>query len=225
VNGMGLRAQLQLQSLLTGQLFINYDFYPDIPIRKIGLEKKVYEIPTIPTTLQMLTETLEHIVNEIRKVNFQEIVDNIAQTAKGANELINSADMRESVVNLNAALQDMQGFIRKAEALTGKVNGRMDTMADSFETTMSETRKLVHNIDNRVEPLSSDMQNTLEAVRASFVHAEQLLAEVQKMIAENSELRRDIVTTLESMADASRSLEELADYLQQHPESIIKGKK
>ena len=225
VNGMGLRAQLQLQSLLTGQLFINYDFYPDIPIRKVGLDKKIYEIPTIPTTLQMLTETLEQIVSEIRKVNFQEIVDNIAQTAKGANELINSADMGESVVNLNAALQDIQQFIKKAEALTGKVNGRMDTMADSFETTMSETRMLVHNIDNRLEPLSSDMQNTLAAVQASFVHAEQLLAEVQKMIAENSELRRDIVTTLESMADASRSLEELADYLQQHPESIIKGKK
>jgi paraquat-inducible protein B len=225
VKEMGLRAQLQMQSLLTGQLFINYDFYPDTPIRKVGLEKKVYEIPTIPTALQMLTDTLEQIVEEIRKVNFKEIVENIAQTAKGANELMNSADLRESAANLNAALQDMQRFIKKADALAGKVNGRMDTIAESFESTMADTRELVNNIDKRVEPISSDMENTLAAVQASFEKAENLLAEAQKLISENSKLRREIVMTLESMSDASRSLEELTEYLQRHPESIITGKK
>ena len=225
VKEMGLRAQLQMQSLLTGQLFINYDFYPDTPIRKVGLEKKVYEIPTIPTALQMLTDTLEQIVEEIRKVNFKEIVENIAQTAKGANELMNSADLRESAANLNAALQDMQRFIKKADALAGKVNGRMDTIAESFESTMADTRELVNNIDKRVEPISSDMENTLAAVQASFEKAENLLVEAQKLISENSKLRREIVMTLESMSDASRSLEELTGYLQRHPESIITGKK
>ena len=42
VTEMGLRAQLQMQSFVTGQLFINYDFYPETPIKKVGLEKKVY---------------------------------------------------------------------------------------------------------------------------------------------------------------------------------------
>jgi paraquat-inducible protein B len=59
VAEMGLRAQLQMQSLLTGQLFINYDFYPDTPIKKVGLDEKVYEVPTIPTTLQIFTETVQ----------------------------------------------------------------------------------------------------------------------------------------------------------------------
>jgi paraquat-inducible protein B len=225
VNAMGLRAQLQMQSLLTGQLFINYDFYPETPIRKVGLEKKVYEIPTIPTALQMLTDTLEQLVNDIRKVNFKEIVENIAQTAKGANELMNSSDLRESAANLNIALQDMRKFIKKAETLAGNINGRVDTTADSFESTMADTRKLVNKVDSRIEPLASGMENTLAAVQASFEKAETLLVEAQKLLSENSKLRREIVMTLESMSDASRSLEELTEYLQRHPESIITGKK
>ncbi|KPK34311.1 MAG: hypothetical protein AMK70_07770 [Nitrospira bacterium SG8_35_1] len=217
VNEMGLRAQLQMQSLLTGQLFINYDFYP-------GLERKVYEVPTIPTTLQMLTDTLEQIVNDIRNFNFQEIMENIAQTAKGANELMNSADLRESAENLNIALQDMQKFIKKADTLTGSVQGRVNTLADSFESTMADTRKLVNNVDNRIEPLASDVENTLAAIQSSFAQAENVLYEAEKLISENSKLRREIVITLESMSDASRSLEDLTEYLQRHPESIITGK-
>jgi paraquat-inducible protein B len=224
VNKMGLRAQLQMQSFLTGQLFINYDFYPDIPIRKVGLEKKVYEVPTIPTALQMLTDTLEQFVEDLRKANFREIVDNIAQTAKGANELINSADMRESVAHLNSALQDVQRFIEHTDELVGKVNGRFDSLADGFEATMEDTRKMAQNIDKRVDPVTSDIQSTLTAAQSSFEKAESLMIEARSLISENSKLRQEIMMTLESLSDASRSLEELTEYLQRHPEAIMTGK-
>ena len=225
VTEMGLRAQLQMQSLLTGQLFINYDFYPNTPIRKVGLDEKVYEVPTIPTTLQMLTETFQQIAEDFRKANFQDIVKNISETAQGANDLMNSSDLRESVTNLNVALQDMQKFIEHTDELVGNVNGRVDSMADSFESAMDDTRKLVNNIDSRVDPVASDIGNTLAAVKSSFDQAETLLVELQKMISENSKLRREIASTLESVKDASQSVEGLSDYLQRHPESLITGKK
>jgi paraquat-inducible protein B len=224
VTEMGLRAQLQMQSLLTGQLFINYDFYPGTPIKKVGLEDKIYEVPTIPTALQMLTETLEEIIDNVRKVNIQEMVDDIAQTAKGANKLMNSPDLSNAVVNLNHAIQDMQRFITNAESLVGKVNRKVDSVTESFESTMDDTRKMVRNIDSRVDPIASDMESALSAIQTSFDKAENLLVGAQKLISENSKLGREISVTLESMSDASRSLEELTDYLQQHPESIITGK-
>jgi len=206
VTEMGLRAQLQMQSLLTGQLFINYDFYPDTPIKKVGLEEKIYEVPTIPTALQMLTETLEEIIDNIRKVNIQEMVDDIAQTAQGANKLMNSPDLSNAVANLNIALQDMQRFIMNAENLVGKVNRKVDSVADSFESTMDDTRKMVRNIDRRVDPIASDMESALAAIQTSFDKAENLLVGAQKLISENSKLGREISVTLESMSDSSRSL-------------------
>jgi paraquat-inducible protein B len=224
VNELGLRGQLQLQSFVTGQLFINYDFYPETPVRKAGLEKKVYEVPTIPTTLQMLTETAEKILSDLRKVNFREIVDNIAQTAEGVNELVNSSDLRETVTSFNSAVQDIQKLAQHTDTLVVSINGKVDTVADSFSTTMQDTRELVNNIDKRVNSSASDIENTLAAVQSSFKKAESLLTEAEKLIAQNSRLRQEIVMTLESLSDASRSMEELADYLQRHPESLIKGK-
>jgi len=225
VTEMGLRAQLQMQSLLTGQLFINYDFYPDTPIKKVGLDKKVYEVPTIPTTLQVFTETVEKIINDLRQVNFQDIVENVSQTTKGLNELVNSKDMRESIANFNVALQDLQKLIQSTDELAENVNVRVGSVADSFESTMDDTRKLVYNIDSRVDPVAADIKETLAAVKSSFDEAEILLVEAQKLISENSKLRREIIFTLESMSDASRSVEELGNYLQRHPESLITGKK
>jgi paraquat-inducible protein B len=224
VEDMGLRAQLQMQSLLTGQLFINYDFYPETSIRKVGLDKKVYEVPTIPTTLQMLTETFEQIVADIRKVNFQDVVKNISETASTANEFMNSPDLQESVVNFNTALQALQKLIQNTEKLVGKVNGRVESVADSFESAMDDTRKLVTNIDSQVGPVASDIKQTLASVQTSFDKAKDLLVDAEKLISKNSSLRREIMITLESLTDASRSLEELSDYLQQHPEAIFRGK-
>lgn len=225
VTEMGLRAQLQMQSLLTGQLFINYDFYPDSPIRKVGLGGKVYEVPTIPTTLQMLTETLELIVADFRDINLQDIVKNVSEAALGINKLMNSDDLQESARNLNIALQDMQNLIKQTNELVGNVNGRVDSVADGFEAAMDTTRKLVDRVDSRIEPLATDIENTLTIVKSTFAEAEILLVEAQKVISGNSRFRREIAVTLESVSDASQSLEALADYLQRHPESIITGKK
>jgi paraquat-inducible protein B len=173
----------------------------------------------------MLTETLEEIVNDIRKVNFHEILKNISGTVQGTNEIMNSANLQESVANLNIALQDMQKLIKKADAFAGNANSRVDSIADSFESTMDDTRKLMKNIDSRVEPVASGMGNSLAAVQSSFEEAETLLVEAKKLISENSKLRREIIVTLESVSDASHSVEELSDYLQKHPESLITGKK
>jgi paraquat-inducible protein B len=215
---------LQMQSLLTGQLFIDYDFYPETPIRKVGLEDKVYEVPTIPTALQMLTDTLEEIIDNIRTVNLREMVEDIAQAAKGANMLINSKDLSDAVTNLNQALQDFRGFLMKSENLVTKVDRQVDAASNSFETTMQDASSMANSIESRVELLTADMAVTLEAARTSFAKIENLLGEAQKLLAENSGLRREISAALESMSDASSSIEELMDYLQRHPEAIITGK-
>jgi paraquat-inducible protein B len=57
----GLRAQLELQSFVTGQLVVNLDFYPNTPIRLVGLEKEYPEIPTIPSGIEQLKKRIEQL--------------------------------------------------------------------------------------------------------------------------------------------------------------------
>src|SRR5437870_13579354 len=55
----GLRAQLDLQSLVTGQLEVALNFYPGSPLRLTGLSKDYPEMPTIPSSLDQLSRPLD----------------------------------------------------------------------------------------------------------------------------------------------------------------------
>ena len=225
VNEMGLRAQLQLQSMVTGQLFINYDFYPETEVKRVGLEKKYYEIPTIPTTLQMLSGTIEQIIQDFRAANFQDIIKNVSETAQGVNDLVNSEDLQQSVKELRTAARDLKKLIKDADTLVANVNDRVDPVADSITKTMADTQHLVKNIGSRVEPVAGSVDATLDSIQAAFTEAENLLTEAEDLIAKDSYMSHEIVKTLESLSAASRAIQDLADYLQRQPEAFIKGKR
>ena len=53
----GLRAQLEMQSLVTGQLIVQLGFHPNTPVKLVG-DGTVPEIPTAPTTMQEVTHTV-----------------------------------------------------------------------------------------------------------------------------------------------------------------------
>src|ERR671934_959271 len=54
----GLRAQLRTGSLLTGQLYVALDFFPNAPRAKLDLAQSPPELPTAPSTLEDLHATL-----------------------------------------------------------------------------------------------------------------------------------------------------------------------
>jgi len=105
----GLRAQLEMQSIVTGQLQIALDFYPDKPAVYAEIDKTVQEIPTIPTTLQQLTKKLESLPLE-------EIFNKVNLALDGVANLVQSPELKESVANLNTALKDVQSLVRNVDA-------------------------------------------------------------------------------------------------------------
>ncbi|MBS3917077.1 MAG: MCE family protein, partial [Sulfuritalea sp.] len=48
----GLRARLRMQSILTGQLYVDLDFHPDKPAHFVATDPAISEIPTIRTAVQ-----------------------------------------------------------------------------------------------------------------------------------------------------------------------------
>jgi paraquat-inducible protein B len=181
----GLRAQLQMQSLVTGQLLVALDFYPDKPINLVGGETKYQEMPTIPSTIEQLTKTIE-------KLPLEELVDRVMAIVKGIDRVINSPELRGSISSLNQTLKSAQ--------------------------------KLVQNIDEQIVPLSSEAKEAMEATTATLVQAEGALSNLKENTAETSTLRYEVDNTLRELSAAARSLHDLTDYLQRHPESLLRGK-
>jgi paraquat-inducible protein B len=155
----GLRGQLRTGNLLTGQLYVALDFFPNAAPVKLDLSKETVELPTVPNSLDELQTQLASIARKLDKVPFDEIGVNLRDTLKSANVLLKQ-------------------------------------------------------LDAQVVP---EMKDTLGAARKTFATADQIL---QK----DSPVQSDLREALQQLTQTMQSLNALSDYLERHPESLLRGK-
>jgi len=236
----GLRAQLQMQSLVTGQLSVDLDFYPDKPAHFVKpeipeLDIPYPEVPTIKTPLQEVAQT-------IQEFPLQEIAQDISRSLKGIDRLVNSPKLAESLDGVDEAVKELKGLaksmnsqvnrladdldliIKDTRTLIDNLNDRSDGILTHVDQTLSDTRKLVNNIDNRTQPLASTLQATLDTAQAALVQARRTLKTIETTAGENSPIRYELSDALNEIAGAARSLRVLADYLEQNPDALLRGK-
>jgi paraquat-inducible protein B len=84
----GLRAQLKTGNLITGQLFVELDFYPNAPRREITYAGRYPVIPTVPTPLEAASETLAKFLDRLDKLPLEQTVTELRQGVKALNETI-----------------------------------------------------------------------------------------------------------------------------------------
>ncbi len=192
----GLRAVLTMQSYITGQLMIELDFHPGTPVSLKGLDKDYIEVPTIPSTGEKLTKALE-------KLDLEGLKKNLESTLAGVDRFINNPDLAASIRALKETLQD-------ASKLVTRVDRQVDPLADDVKKVVKDVSKLARDADAKVAELTTGLDKTMSAARG--------------VISEDSPLIVELQNTLKEISATSRSFRQLADYLEQHPETLIRGK-
>ncbi|MBP1739938.1 MAG: Mammalian cell entry related domain protein [Deltaproteobacteria bacterium] len=233
--GRGLRAQLEMQSIVTGQLQIALDFYPEKAAVYKGIDQTVQEIPAIPTPLQELTRKLESLPIE-------EIFNKVNLAMDGIAKLVQSPDLKESVTNLNIALKDVQSLVRNVDSQvkplsagvsetirdTQKLIRNADSQVASVGTNLNgaigDGRKLIKNVDGSVDSVKVSAVEMINAATAAIKEAEKVLGEVQSSAKSDSVLMYRVTESLSEVEKAARSLRILTDYLERHPEALLGGK-
>jgi paraquat-inducible protein B len=79
---------------------------------------------------------------------------------------------------------------------------------------------LVENLIGAVKTLDG----TLLETKALTQRAQGTLLTINGAVDENSEVRQNLSTMLRDLAETARSIRDLADYLERHPDALIKGK-
>ena len=95
----GLRAQLALPSLVTGQATITLDFFPGTPADFANTYPDRVEIPTVPSTLQEVQATIEQVIDKVSQLPLDELVDDTRNLVKGANKLVNDPAIIQAVTD------------------------------------------------------------------------------------------------------------------------------
>ncbi len=220
----GLRAQLQMQSLVTGQLLINLDFHPNAPASLRGTDKLKdqlhltwLEIPSIPTPLQRLEKSLENI-------SWGDIVNDVKRAMDGINKLANSPDLHASIGELKETLMAVKNLVREVDSKVEPLATRLDQTLVEARAGIGDARKLIGNFDQQATQMILSIKKAAESATTALDQANGALKGIENLAAEGSQLRFEITTTMREISGAARSLRVLADYLDQHPDALIRGR-
>jgi len=197
----GMRAQLQVLSFLTGQLYIALDFYPDTAVRLTGIDKETCEIPTIPTALAQLQDQLKRFMGVVEQMPLKEIADSTARTLNSIEQLVRGPELKRAVTSLD-------GVLLEARTLLQKVNARVDPTATALQRTLEQAqrtidevghdvRKLVNDLDRHVTPLTTNVESTSDSARALMQDARRSLQRIDEQLV-------PALTALRAAADAAR---------------------
>jgi len=101
----GLKGRLETQSLLTGLLYVDLNFYSDKPVNLVQLDyKNLPELPSVPTTVDEIRNTADEIFNRVRQLPLEDITKNMAETLNAMHSLLESDDTKKSVAALAKSL-------------------------------------------------------------------------------------------------------------------------
>ena len=209
--GRGLRAQLQLQSFLTSQLLINLDIYPDTEPRLVQVDSPYIQIPTIPSNLERLSQTLGEIPLE-------EVVRKTLLTLEGIERFVNAPE-------LTSSLQSLDSTLSRVNELVGSLDQRLGSTDRRLEATLREAQELLQNLNRQVEPLMSTLRETSRTGRQTLQSAEEFMNSLEGMTGEDAEIRYRLSETLREVALAARSLRSLADFLEENPDALLRGRR
>ncbi len=99
----------------------------------------------------------------------------------------------------------------------------------SFDVTLKSAEKLLKNVDGTVVPEARSVlvetRQSLEDVRKTLGEARKTLGGANQVLAGDAPVQLDLRETLREVSRAAQSLRVLGDYLEQHPESLIRGKR
>ncbi len=217
----GLRAVLAIQSLVTGQLLIELEYHPGSPVKLKGADPQYIEIPTTSSNTRRFLQS-------VQSLDLGGIDKDLKSVLSGLNRLIHDPAIISGATSLSKTIDDLRTLITK-------VDKHVDPLAESLEGTLGDTRRLVNNVDHQVEPVTDDLEQSFanfnqmvkeadNSIKLLTDNIDGSLAKLSGVVSEDSPLIEEIQNTLSKISIMASSIQQLADYLEQHPEALLKGK-
>jgi paraquat-inducible protein B len=216
----GMRARLKMQSLLTGQLYVDLAFYPGKAAHFVNGDKDASEIPTIPTTVEELASMLEDFP-------MSRFLADLASIGASTSRLLASSATQSLPDRLDATLKNL-------ESLSAKLDSRSEPLLQEAETVLTEARTAIDALRSamvRIGGTADRIGRLADAGSPVFKEMETAGDELGKaartvrlLADEESPTLQQLTASLREMSRAARSLRLLAESLEQQPEAVIRGK-
>jgi len=174
INQRGMRAQLRSGNLLTGQLYVAFDYFPGAPRAQVDWQQQTPVLPVVESTLPDVENKLTSILAKLDRLPIEAIGQDLARDLK------------------------------------------------SLDQTLKDASRLLSRVDNEIVPA---LKTSLDDVRRTLAATERVMQNVDAtLVGPNAAGQQELREALQEVARAARSLRALTDYLERHPDALIRGK-
>ncbi len=204
----GLRAQLRIQSMLTGLLYIEVDFMgPDSELTYWGLDPDTRELPTARSEIEELSQLANSFDFDALSTNFRNIAENI-------DVLTSDPELKALAGNINQSLA----------AITELVSSVDQVIETDVAAAFKQLDTLARGLNDDYPLVAQDLRQGMRSMRSAFANVEGAITSANYLLSDDSPLLYELREALEKVGAAADSINTLADTVEREPESLIKGK-
>lgn len=213
----GLRAGMVQQSLLTGQLYIEFDIVPGTPgfVYHSHGDPPYPVVPTIGTELDAL---ISGIADGLRKFNALDL-DSVTSEFRSLLASAKSQIAELKVKEINDNILAITGDVRK---LTG--NDKLNSALEHLDSALIQIEGLATKANKGIDPLLVELNEVIAKTDAGIARIEEAAKDIAQLSSPRSPVLLRLQNVLQETERASRALKELSNDLKRNPKSLISGK-
>jgi paraquat-inducible protein B len=210
----GFRAKLDSESLISGQLFIALDFYKDAAPAELHEQSNsgVFEIPPQPSDIEAILTNLTKAIGNLGSIDFAALAKDVQTLVVSAHNGIDSMHLEQLGTSLNNASNSISNLVNGDQ-----VKRALASVHDSFDQLTATLKSL--------NPAIGDLKPTLDQAKAALTNLQRSTAELNQILKPDSSLRYQLDSSLSEINAAAASIQQLSDFLQRHPNSVLFGRK
>ncbi len=206
----GLRAQMELDSLVTGQLYVNLDMLPNAPLIMTGYDSDYPELPAITSSLEELTRTFEDIP-------IKELANKLISSAEGFEKLVNSPNLHNALAKLDDTTSQLNLFLEN-------LNKHFVPLVNSLQQTIGEGQTTIKHIDQKIDPLSERLSLAATAVHDASAKTSAAMEKFSELTGDDSRMMEQLGRTLHEINLTAREIRYLASEIEQDPQVLLRGR-
>lgn len=213
----GLRAGMKQQSLVTGQLYVEFDMKPEVDgfVYDAAGREEYPVVPTTPTEIDALISGITEGLQKISEMELGSLIGEVRDVLKSTEQKISQLDLKEMNENLTEITRDVKDFTS---------DERLATALKNLTETLKEIRELSEKANKNLDPVLADIRGAAENTKKSLEKINAAAEELSKVADPRSPLLLEFQNLLHDTEKASRQLQELGNDLKRNPSSLLRGK-
>lgn len=176
----GLRASLKSGNLLTGQLYVDLNYYPDETYAGLRQEGKYVILPTVHTGLENIQDQVASLLEKFNELKIEELITKVGQTSDEATQALDNVN--RAMVSSKGVVADAQTTLKGIAETVKSLNAIL--VADDTKAISSDLRETLAQVNKSLEPLSNngtvygDLRRTMDELRAAIRSIDRMTTEI-----------------------------------------------